>query len=267
MVEKFIEKPAALAYSGGLDSRYLAKTLCAAGCDLLLVHATGDHIAPRDTLYAQTFAQKNKLPMLSFLFDPLHIEGIDTKERCYVCKKALFQTMRAILEKHGESGRILIDGTNRDDHAVFRPGLRALAEENIVSPLDLAGLGKEAIRAKARAMHLDDPEQKPSPCLLTRLAYGLRADAQTLKRIAEAESTLAQALTSALGFEPALRLRLTPSPLLQVECEEESLLSQQDRVRAILDQFAFLPAKLLAEQMISGFFDREGQTKAAVVLT
>ncbi len=248
-------KKIALAYSGGLDSRFLALTLKSQGADLLLLNAVGPHIAPIDTEYALEWARKNDLPCLQFPFDPLVLPGIDTKERCYVCKKKLFQTMKAVLSEKKESDRVLCDGTNSDDRQGFRPGIRALREEDILSPLDEGGLGKAEIRSLARVRGLENPEQKPRPCLLTRLAYGMRADEATLARLAEAEAAIGKALTEFLEMPPPdLRLRLTPTPLLQIEDVPRAFLP---KLRNILDESGFLHCRLQFGGGISGFFDRK----------
>lgn len=247
-------KKMALAYSGGLDSRFLAQRLIKEGVDLLLLNAIGPHIAQSDTEYAGTWARKNGLRCLHVPFDPLGLLGIDTKNRCYVCKKQLFRTIKAFLRERNEGDRILCDGTNRDDKALFRPGLKAILEENVRSPLDEAGLGKAEIRKKAKECGLENADQKPRPCLLTRLAYGMTADAQTLARIAETEKALEQALTARLGMTPDIRLRLTPQPLLQLETMPDDFLPG---VRDILDHADFLPCSLRIGGAVSGFFDRD----------
>ena len=120
-------------------------------------------------------------------------------------------------------------------------------------------MSKAAVREAARATGLDRPEQRARPCLLTRLAYGMRPDAPTLARLAAAEENLAQlggvpaqpgnGLAGALGD---FRLRLTPEPVLQAESMPENLVPQ---VREILQRHGFWPCKVELGGNISGFYD------------
>ena len=115
------------------------------------------------------------------------------------------------------------------------------------SPLAEAGLSKAAIREAARATGLDRPEQRARPCLLTRMAYGMRPDAATLARLAAAEEELA-----AVGPLGDFRLRLTPEPVLQVENLPDTLRQQ---VQGVLQSHGFWPCKMEIGGSISGFYD------------
>ena len=183
--------------------------------------------------------------------------SINSRERCYDCKKGLIAALRGVLRERraGEgSDRLLCDGSNADDLRAFRPGLRALSEARVRSPLAEAGLGKPAIRALAASTGLDRPEQTARPCLLTRLAYGLAPDAALLARLARAEATLAQLPApdddaSALGD---FRLRLRPAPLLQVTRPPGAL---RPLVDEILARHGFAPCETRETSGVSGFFD------------
>ena len=257
----------AIAYSGGLDSRLLCHAALLCGCDVLAVHVYGPHIPPQESAGAAAWAQERALPLHTARFDPLalHEVGDNSPQRCYGCKTGLIALLRAELAHvaQADQGRVLCDGTNADDLQAYRPGLRALTEGDVRSPLAEAGLTKAQVREAARATGLDRPEQRARPCLLTRLAYGMRPDAGTLARLAAAEADLAMlgATPSAPGMmvdedcAGALgdfRLRLTPEPVLQAENLPEHL---RPEVQNILLRHGFWPCALEAGGKVSGFFD------------
>lgn len=251
--------PLAVAFSGGLDSRFLCHAARLCGCDVLALHARGPHIPAQESAWAAQWANAAGLPLLMLDFDPLSLPEVarNSRQRCYDCKKGLIAALRAALSKRRarEGGdRLLCDGSNADDLHAFRPGLRALAEARVRSPLAEAGLGKAAIRSLAGSTGLVWPEQQARPCLLTRLAYGLSPDAALLERLAGLEAALAQLPAPDEGG-PALgdfRLRLRPAPLLQVTRLPAALRPQ---VEEILAAHGFAPCQIAETGGVSGFFD------------
>ena len=282
--------PLVVAFSGGIDSRFLSHAALLSGCDVLAVHARGPHIPAGESAHALAWARRRGLPLLVVDFDPLSLPEVATNshQRCYACKIGLLSAIGKALAQAGQQGRVLCDGSNADDLVAYRPGLRALQEADVMSPLAESGMDKAAIRAAARATGLDDPEQRARPCLLTRLAYGLAPDADVLARLAAAEEALSglvdleaprfsekapAAATCAPGAPHGesvaghgadaektvsplgdLRLRLTPAPVLQVEALPPELAG---RVQEILVQHGFTGCELCVGQSISGYFDRE----------
>ncbi|SCM73121.1 conserved hypothetical protein [uncultured Desulfovibrio sp.] len=278
--------PLVVAFSGGIDSRFLSHAALLSGCDVLAVHARGPHIPAGESAHALAWARRRGLPLLVVDFDPLSLPEVATnsRQRCYACKTGLLAAIGAALAEVGQQGRIVCDGSNADDLVAFRPGLRALQEAGVVSPLAESGMDKAAIRAAARATGLDDPDQRARPCLLTRLAYGLEPDADVLAGLAAAEEALAglvlpqfsekapAAAGAAHGEDVAghgaeaekivsplgdLRLRLTPAPVLQVEALPPELAG---RVQEILAQHGFTNCELRVGQGISGFYDSQAPT-------
>lgn len=250
----------AVAFSGGLDSRFLCHAAMLCGCDVLAVHARGPHIPARESDDAAAWAAQAGLPLVCVDFDPLPLLQVaqGSRERCYACKVGLVAAMRGLPQL--ADGRVLCDGSNADDGKKFRPGLRAIREAGVRSPLAEAGLDKAAIRALAAATGMDRPDQMARPCLLTRLDYGLAPNAALLARLDRAESALA-GLTDGDGA-PALgdfRLRIladnAPS-LLQVTGWDEGLRQQ---VEHILASEGFAPCEIRLEQTVSGFFDSAGR--------
>lgn len=256
--------PVAVALSGGLDSRFLCHMALAAGCDVVALHGAGPHVPAEESAAAREWARGRGLRLLVFHHDPLPLPEVaaNSRERCYACKRGLIASMRAVLAAAGGEGRVLCDGGNADDQRAFRPGLRAVAEAGVRSPLAEAGLSKAQIRELARATGLDRPDQAARPCLLTRLAYGMKPDSALLARLASAEAALA-ALDAARSAERGtdgapggglgdFRLRLAPEPVLQCARLPGSL---APAVEDLLAAHGFAPFTVVTGEKVSGFFD------------
>lgn len=254
----------AVALSGGLDSRFLTHAALLAGCRVTALHITGPHMPPRETEEARRWAAGRGAAFVTVPLNPLGIPAIAAgqRDRCYHCKHAAFTALRATA-----APLPLCDGTNADDLTAYRPGLRALRELGIRSPLAEAGLSKADIREWAARTGMDRPDQAARPCLLTRLAYGMQPDAATLARLAEAEEELEN-----LGLWD-FRLRLAPNapPRLQIgpaHAAAENVAagttdtggmaqrpSSADLLR-ILARHGFGDAAIDAGGPVSGYFDR-----------
>ena len=240
----------AIAYSGGLDSRFLCHAAQLCHCDVLALHACGPHIPSRESAKAQTWARRRGLNLICVEYSPLRLPEVAqmTKKRCYACKKGLIALLRQELSQRGED-RTLCDGSNADDMRAFRPGLKALAEGNVRSPLAEADLGKTALRAAARDSGLDQPEQRARSCLLTRFAYGHSPDLAMLKRLEAVEVAL-EGLSADLGD---FRLRLTPAPLLQAQHLPADALRP---LRVLLQRHGFTSCALMESAQVSGWYDQ-----------
>ncbi len=238
--------PWGLAFSGGLDSRFLAHAMQKAGCDVLLYHATGAHIPPAESAYAKAWAQQRGLAIRFFPVDVCQLKHVsnNSEKRCYYCKKHLLYIFDQAAKAHG---RQLCDGTNADDLQAHRPGLAALREQGILSPLALCHFTKAMVRQVAAQTGLEQATQKASPCLLTRLHYGMQVETEVLQNIAAAEEAL-----HAAGLMEC-RLRLRPAPLLQMTPHN----LPEKRVYDILAQHGFTQVELLQEEQLSGYFDRK----------
>lgn len=249
----------AVAYSGGVDSRFLCHALLRAGLDVLALHARGPHVPEAESRLARRRAEEAGLPLEETEFQPLEIPGVreNGPRRCYFCKAALMRRLRETLarrEAGGEAPRLLCDGSNADDLKAYRPGLQALREAGVFSPLAVAGFDKKAVRAAGAATGLVDPLQAARPCLLTRFAYGTTPDASLLRRLAGAEEALA-GLKGPDG-RPLLgdfRVRLTPAPLVQAQRLPETALP---RIDAVMTRCGLAPWEYREEAVISGLYDR-----------
>lgn len=245
----------AVALSGGVDSRFLCLALQRQGIPFLALHARGPHIPEAESRAAAHWAKGRAIALEMVDFSPLSLPEVvsGSRERCYACKTALLAALRQRLTQRGLPDALLCDGSNADDLRAYRPGLRALREAGVLSPLAEAGIAKADIRALGRDWELDDPDQAARPCLLTRYAYGCPPDATGLRRLAEAETALA-ALRDGDG-RPALgnfRLRLRPAPLLQCERLPRQ---QATAIAEILRTHGFWPCEQAESARISGFYD------------
>lgn len=239
-----------LAFSGGLDSRFLAHAAKLCGCEIFAIHTGGPHIAPQDTASAVVWLEHREIPYRLVQYNPLALPPVrnNSHERCYACKKELLKVVKAQMAAKEMSAWPLCDGGNNDDKQGYRPGLQAVLEAGVLSPLLLAGLGKAEIRAAAHASGMDNPEQKARPCLLTRFAYGLEATIEKLGALAECEADLARILNASVDF----RLRLTPEPILQIIAGHKA---DQGKIAEILAKYGFAGAQIRESAKVSGFFD------------
>ena len=248
----------ALAYSGGLDSRFLAHAAGLFGMKPLLLHVTGPHIPPEETAFAREWAEKHALPFREVPVDPLRLPPVaaGARDRCYACKKELFSRLLA------ESSLPLCDGTNASDASAYRPGIRAVRELGVISPLALAGLGKKEIHFLAGSTGMEHPMQKARPCLLTRLPYGTTPTREILSAVAAGEAAARAVLAREKREEVDLRLRL-PAPdrpelhLLASDMESMGEAFRDELLREVRVAMPGYPRPVLSAQAsLSGFFDR-----------
>ena len=116
------------------------------------------------------------------------------KDKCYICKKALFTNIIGVAREHGI--QYVIDGSNKDDMGDYRPGMRALAELGIKSPLKELGFTKQDIRDCSRQLELPTWDKPSFACLASRFPYGERITDEKLAMVERAEDLL-----SKLGFK------------------------------------------------------------------
>ena len=159
----------AVAFSGGLDSRFLIHMARQNNIAVQALHVQGPHIPSRENAYALEWAASLNVPLTVMECDPLTMPELvrNPEDRCYHCKKELFTALRKAAK-----GLPLCDGTNVSDMREYRPGLKAVAELGILSPLAEAGFTKGDIHSVAAMTGMGDPDQAAQPCLLTRFGYG-----------------------------------------------------------------------------------------------
>ncbi len=189
-----------IAFSGGVDSSFLLRSaLDALGTSKVLVlHARSCLQKKQEQEGVDTWAERHGYPAGAIQqriikTDPLAWDDFvaNPKNRCYLCKKRLYNLFRATLQQEGITD--LLDGTNSDDlrqGEAGRPGLRALAELGICTPLAACGLNKEEIRTLSRSLDLDTADHSSSSCLATRIPHGMPITAGRLIKVAALEQVL-----------------------------------------------------------------------------
>ena len=201
--EFFTEHPkAALGFSGGVDSSYLLWAAVNAGADIApyciqTAFQPAFELEDAQRLCAQIGVKLNVI-RLDALADPR--VAANPANRCYYCKAGLFGALRARAKADGYD--LLLDGTNASDDAGDRPGMKALREMEVRSPLRECGLTKAMIRQESRKAGLFTWDKPAYACLATRVPTGRTITSELLRRVEGAETAL-----FALGFTD-FRVRL-----------------------------------------------------------
>lgn len=218
---------ALVAYSGGVDSTLLAVTAHAVlGERCAAVLATGDTQPAEEVAAARELAAELGLRLLEVetfeLADPRF--SANPPDRCYWCKNELFSLLARVADVNGFS--VVIDGSNADDLADYRPGRQACSEFGVLSPLAEVGMSKDDIRAIAKDLGLPNWDKPSMACLASRFPYGTPITEEALARVAEAESAL-----RALGVSQS-RVR-AHGELARVEVEPTELDCAWERREAV----------------------------------
>jgi uncharacterized protein len=192
LIRRLHELPGLLvAYSGGIDSAYLAWSAAKAlGDRMLAVIADSASLPRRHLIAAQDFAEKHGIPYKAVftaeLDNPDYVKNDSL--RCFHCKSELFAVMERMRTQLGFS--FLAYGLNLDDRQDFRPGQQAAQNRDVLAPLVEVGLNKSEIRALAREDGLEVWDKPAAACLSSRIAYGQPVTTNTLNRIEKAEEFL-----------------------------------------------------------------------------
>lgn len=276
-IESYIPRGIVVAFSGGVDSALLLKAACmAAGGESVVyaitvqtkLHPAGDLESAR--VAALTAGAVHKVLQM----DELAEAGIETNpvNRCYLCKKGIFQKIKKAAAKLGAG--CIMEGTNGDDLFLYRPGIQALRELGIVSPLADCGLTKAEVRELAQHLGILAANRPSAPCLATRLPYGTKISYELLAKIDEAEQFL-----RALGFYN-VRLRVhklietvgeggKESWLARIEVDREDipkLFACGKEVTEKVKQLGFSRVTVDLEGFRSGSMDEQVEKKAQLCI-
>jgi len=181
-----------IGYSGGVDSVFLARiAVDVLGPEnVLAVTGRSDSIASWMAETARGVAEQFGIPWLEIdteeMADPRY--AANPSNRCYFCKDELWSKLAGVARERGL--RVVLDGSNADDVGDHRPGAVAAREHGVRSPLLEAGLTKSEIRRWSRELGLPTWDQPASPCLASRLPYGLAVTPERLRQVEAAEGAL-----------------------------------------------------------------------------
>ena len=193
---------AVVAFSGGVDSSLVAALAARAlGDRALAVTAVSPALATGELDAAVGVARAIGIRHETIVTAELEREGYraNGRDRCYHCKSELYSQLVALASHRGYE--VVLSGANADDVGDWRPGLRAAEEHRVLHPLLEGGVGKDEVRALARALGVPSAEKPASPCLASRLPYGTPVEPEILRQVDRAEQAL-----KALGFR-VLRVR------------------------------------------------------------
>ena len=193
----------AVAFSSGVDSTFLLKAAQEAlGDKVIAVTASSCSFPKRELEEAKAFCEKNGICQIIVESEELDIDGFrqNPKNRCYLCKHELFEKIWEIARKEGLNA--VAEGSNMDDNGDYRPGLQAVAELGVKSPLRHSELYKEDIRALSKDLGLPTWEKQSFACLSSRFVYGETITKEKLGMVDKAEQLLLD-----LGFHQ-LRVRI-----------------------------------------------------------
>jgi pyridinium-3,5-biscarboxylic acid mononucleotide sulfurtransferase len=240
-----------VAYSGGVDSAFLAATAHRVlGSRMLAVLADSPSLARRDMEEVRAFAELLGMPL-----EVIATEELDKPEyarndadRCFHCKDELFLVMEKLAGRLGFAH--IAYGMNADDTRDFRPGQRAAEQHKVLAPLAEAGLTKLEVRALAKAAGYALWDRPAAPCLSSRVEYGRTVTREVLKQIERGEESLRQ-----MGFRE-LRVRhhgeLARVEIARGELERALTMEMMDAITAALKQAGFKYVTLDCQGFRSG---------------
>ncbi len=182
----------AIAFSGGVDSSFLARVAADVlpGDDLLAVMIISVLLTPEELANARSVAEQIGCRLLTYEVDPLSWpDFIDNPlDRCYYCKKKIYSLLGSIIRSHGIP--TIMDGTNLDDLGDNRPGLQAVRELGVKTPLVDVGFDKAEIRQLSRRLQLVNWDRPSSSCLATRIPSGTTITSGLLALVGNCERYL-----------------------------------------------------------------------------
>lgn len=216
----------ALGFSGGVDSAYLLYAALDHGAQVRPYFIKTAFQPQFELEDARRLCAQLGVELTVLELDVLQIPGVveNPPDRCYHCKRALFGRLRQQAQADGYT--VLIDGTNASDDAGDRPGMRALGELSVRSPLRECGITKAQVRALSKEAGLFTWDKPAYACLATRVPTGEAVTPETLRKVEAAEEALFSLGYSDLRvrvFHGAARLQLPGQQLEQAAKEREAI--------------------------------------------
>lgn len=255
LLETYTQESVCLAFSGGVDSSLLLKLLTDQADEngtkvYAVTFDTRLHPACDLEIARRVAAELHSIHMI-LTVDELELEEIQNNpvNRCYLCKHHLFQTLKEFAAEKGISR--IIDGTNEDDLHVYRPGIAALSELGISSPLAQLKISKAEVKEFAKYYGISVASRPSTPCMATRLPYGEQLDYEVLSRIEKGEQYLKSLI------DGNIRIRLHHD-IARIELDQASFSTAVERSREIstyLKGLGFIYITLDMEGFRSGSMD------------
>lgn len=255
IMESYTNQDVMIAFSGGVDSTLLLKAACEkAGRKNNKVYGVTIHTTlhpMNELMLTKQLAEEAGAVYSVIQVDELQSAGVmdNPVNRCYLCKKYLFAQLREMAQNLGI--KVIMDGTNEDDLHVYRPGLQALQELQIISPLAEAGMTKEDVRTMAGDYGLSVARRPSSPCLATRFPYRTELSYEKLQKVERGEEYI-----RTLGFYN-VRIRVHED-IARIEVDSQDiikLLEQRDAIVSYLKNLGYAYVTVDLEGFRSGSMD------------
>lgn len=253
----YASEDVAVAFSGGVDSSLLLKIACDAARErgtrvygvflYTMLHPQGE------LEEAEKVAREMNAIFHVLKINELEEAGIaeNPADRCYRCKRYLFQRIQEEMSSFGV--RWILEGTNEDDLHVYRPGIRAVRELGIISPLAEVKMTKKEVRRMAEEYGISVSKKPSVPCLATRFPYGTRISYEEMQKVGAGEAFL-----KTLGlFNVRLRVH---GKIARIEVDRQDMtviLDKKDVVTEYLKNLGYIYSTLDLEGFRSGSMDTE----------
>ncbi len=243
-----------IAFSGGVDSAlvlYLSRMFLPRPQTIGVI-SNSESLKAKDYQVAVDFAKKHDIILKTIYTEELKDNQYNTNpgNRCYFCKTHLYLALDEVKKTHGQF--TILNGTNKDDLGDHRPGLKAAGERAVRSPLAELALGKKEVRALARHLGLSVWNKPASPCLSSRIPYGLSVTGKKLRQVEAAENLLNDA-----GFSDVRVRHYGSSCKIEVPAGQiQHLMTSSDDLIPQIKEIGFEDCVIDTEGLVSGKMNR-----------
>ena len=224
-----INKKVAVAFSGGTDSAYLLYAAKKYGAN-----AKGYFVKTPFQPHFELDDAKHLAGTLQFDFSVITLDIIgnskvtaNEKDRCYHCKRAIFTALKDAAQRDGFN--VILDGTNASDDEGDRPGMRAISELSVLSPLRICGIDKATVRKLSKEAGLFTWDKPSYSCLATRIPTGTIITSESLQKVEKSENLL-----FSLGFSD-FRARMISENTVNLQFAENQFLTAKNKSHVIID--------------------------------